>query len=125
MKPWHPSSLASLVSRRFSWKVPLTQSSRSVLRLWPRVRPFRRGLYIALVALLLAAVITLAFPLAVRYLLDAAFVHHDRVMLDRIALGLLAAFAVQAVSSTTSRSTSSRPPVSARLPGCGASSSPA
>ena len=72
-------------------------SPKAVWRLWPRVRPFRRGLYIALAALLLAAVITLAFPLAVRYLLDAAFVHHDRAMLDRIALGLLAAFAVQAV----------------------------
>ena len=66
-------------------------SPKAVWRLWPRVRPFRRGLYIALAALLLAAVITLAFPLAVRYLLDAAFVHHDRAMLDRIALGLLAA----------------------------------
>jgi subfamily B ATP-binding cassette protein MsbA len=61
------------------------------------VRPFRKGLYIATAALLLASVITLAFPLVVRYLLDAAFLKHDRTLLDRIALGLLAGFAVQAV----------------------------
>ncbi|MGH7522787.1 MAG: ABC transporter ATP-binding protein [Gemmatimonadales bacterium] len=59
------------------------------------MRPFRHGLYIAVVALLVAAVITLGFPLAIRYLLDAAFLKHDRSMLDRIALGLLAAFALQ------------------------------
>jgi len=60
------SRLSSLVSRPFRWKAPLTTSPRTVFRLWPRVRPFRHGLYIAIAALLLAAVITLAFPLAVR-----------------------------------------------------------
>jgi ATP-binding cassette, subfamily B, bacterial MsbA len=80
----------SLRSGRLSTPQPL-------LRLWPRVRPFRNGLYIALVALLLASVITLAFPLAVGYLLDAAFVHHDSALLNRIALGLLTLFAIQAV----------------------------
>ncbi len=72
-------------------------SRRSLLRLWPRVRPYRNGLYIALVALLLASVITLAFPLAVGFLLDAAFVHKDGALLNRIALGLLTLFAIQAV----------------------------
>jgi subfamily B ATP-binding cassette protein MsbA len=35
--------------------------------------------------------------MAVRYLLDAAFVNRDRALLDRIALGLVALFCVQAV----------------------------
>ena len=71
-------------------------SPRSLLRLWPRVRPYRRGLYIALVALLLASVITLAFPVAVGILLDAAYQRHDGALLNRIALGLLTLFAIQA-----------------------------
>ncbi len=70
-------------------------SPRSLWRLWPRVRPYRRGLYIALVSLLLASVITLAFPLAVAFLLDAAF-QKNGALLNRIAVGLLAAFAIQA-----------------------------
>jgi subfamily B ATP-binding cassette protein MsbA len=64
-------------------------------RLWPRVRPYRGGLALATVALLLSAAIGLAFPQIVRYLLDAAFLRHDRSLLDRIALLLLALFAVQ------------------------------
>jgi subfamily B ATP-binding cassette protein MsbA len=71
--------------------------SRSLQRLWPRVRPYRGGLYIAAVTLILASVITLAFPVAVKYLLDAAFLHHDRKLLNEIALALLAGFALQAV----------------------------
>ncbi len=71
--------------------------SRALVRLWPRVRPYRGGLYIAAAALILASVITLGFPLAVRYLLDAAFLNHDRTLLNKIALGLLAAFALQAL----------------------------
>jgi ATP-binding cassette, subfamily B, bacterial MsbA len=65
-------------------------------RLWPRVRPYRGGLALATLALLLSAAIGLAFPQIVRYLLDAAFLHHDRPLLDRIALLLLALFAIQA-----------------------------
>ena len=66
-------------------------------RLWPRIRPFRGGLYIACAALLLASVITLAFPAAMGYLVDAADVRHDSSLLNKIAVGLLAAFAVQAI----------------------------
>lgn len=74
-------------------RVPL----RPLLRLWPRVRPYRGGLAIATIALLLASAISLAFPQVVRYLLDAAFERRDRSRLDRIALGMLMMFAVQAV----------------------------
>ena len=51
----------------------------------------------ATVALLFSAAIGLAFPLIVGRLLDAAFVHGSRQLLDRIALVLLGLFAVQAV----------------------------
>jgi ATP-binding cassette, subfamily B, bacterial MsbA len=66
-------------------------------RLWPRVRPYRAGLSLAIVSLLLSAGIGLAFPQIVRYLLDAAFLRHNRALLDRIGLVLFGMFAVQAV----------------------------
>ncbi len=66
-------------------------------RLWPRVRPFRWPLALAMLALCASAAIGLAFPQIVRYLLDAAFLHGDRSLLDRIALLLLGLFIVQAL----------------------------
>ncbi len=71
-------------------------SPGQLARLWPRVRPYRGGLALATIALLASAVIGLAFPQIVRYLLDAAFLRHDRGLLDRIGLLLLVLFAVQA-----------------------------
>jgi len=65
-------------------------------RLWPRVRPYRGGLALATLALLASAGIGLAFPQIVRYLLDAAFLRHDRGLLDPIGVLLLVLFAVQA-----------------------------
>jgi ATP-binding cassette, subfamily B, bacterial MsbA len=64
-------------------------------RLLPRLRPYRGRLAVAAVCLLVAAAVGLAFPLVVRYLLDAAFQTRDRQLLDRIALGLLGLFALQ------------------------------
>ena len=49
------------------------------------------------VLLLVSTAVGLAFPLVVRELLDAAFLAGDQALLDRIAVGLLALFAVQAV----------------------------
>ena len=66
-------------------------------KLWPRVRPFRGMLAGATVALVLSGLASLAFPMVVKYLLDAAFVNRDRELLDRIALGLVALFSFQAV----------------------------
>ena len=57
-----------------------------LVRLWPRVRPYRGMLAGATVALLLSSIASLAFPMVVRYLLDAAFVKRDRAILDRIAV---------------------------------------
>jgi subfamily B ATP-binding cassette protein MsbA len=54
-------------------------------------------LALASLALVAASLISLAFPMVVRYLLDAAFVSRDRALLDRIAIGLVALFSVQAV----------------------------
>jgi subfamily B ATP-binding cassette protein MsbA len=61
------------------------------------VRPYRGGLAIASIALIASSLLALAFPLVVRYLLDAAFVNGNRETLDQIALGLLLLFAVSAV----------------------------
>lgn len=72
-------------------------SPRPLLRLWPRVRPYRGGLVIAITALILSSILALGFPLVVRFLLDAAFVAQDGDLLNRIALGLLLLFAVSAV----------------------------
>ncbi len=59
------------------------------------MRPYRFRLALAAMCLLVAASVGLAFPLVVRYLLDAAFQSRDRALLDRIAMGLLALFALQ------------------------------
>ncbi|HEX6669836.1 MAG TPA: ABC transporter transmembrane domain-containing protein [Gemmatimonadales bacterium] len=68
-----------------------------LVRLWPRVRPYRGQLVLASLALVTSGLLALAFPMAVRYLLDAAFVDRNRALLDRIAIGLVALFSVQAV----------------------------
>jgi subfamily B ATP-binding cassette protein MsbA len=68
---------------------------RPLARLVPRIRPHAGRLAFAGVCLVLAAGAGLAFPLVVRYLLDAAFVDGSPDRLDRIALGLLALFAAQ------------------------------
>ena len=72
-------------------------SPKPLGRLLPRVRPHAAHLAIAFVCLVISAGIGLAFPQVVRYLLDAAFEQNDASNLDRIAIGLLGLFAVQAV----------------------------
>jgi len=74
-------------------------SPRALGWLWPRIRPYRWQLAIATIGLVLSAAIGLAFPQVVRHLLDAAFVQHDRAMLDRIALMLVGLFSIQAIAS--------------------------
>ena len=72
-------------------------SPRPLARLAPFLRPFAGRLLVALVCLLVAAAAGLVFPWVVRELLDAAFRDGSRTRLDRMALGLLAVFAVQGV----------------------------
>jgi ATP-binding cassette, subfamily B, bacterial MsbA len=66
-------------------------------RLLPRVRPYKGALAGAAVLMLFSTAVGLAFPLVVRELLDAAFLAGDGGLLNRIAIGLIALFAVQAV----------------------------
>ncbi len=54
-------------------------------------------LALASLTLTASALLGLAFPMVVRFLLDAAFVQRDRTVLDRIAIGLVILFSVQAV----------------------------
>jgi ATP-binding cassette, subfamily B, bacterial MsbA len=70
-------------------------SPKPLRRLLPRLLPYGGRLTIAAICLLIAAGVGLAFPQIVRHLLDAAFTAHDRRLLDRIAIGLIALFALQ------------------------------
>jgi ATP-binding cassette, subfamily B, bacterial MsbA len=63
----------------------------------PRLRPHTGALSIAAVCLVLSAAVGLAFPRIVQYLLDAAFISGNARGLDRIAIGLLALFAIQGI----------------------------
>ena len=69
----------------------------AVKRLAPRLRPHRKALVGAGICLLLSTAIGLAFPLVVRYLMDAAFVERNASLLGTIALGLLGLFVLQGV----------------------------
>jgi len=100
-----PSPVSSDSKRR-------VRSPKPLGRLLPRIRPYAGRLAVAAICLLVAAGVGLAFPQIVRHLLDAAFRDRDRALLDRIALLLLALFALQGVmnfiqvfllSSTTER----------------------
>ena len=75
---------------------PRLPSPRPLVRLFPRIRPHAGRLAIAGICLLGAGAIGLAFPQVVRHLLDSAFADGGASRLDRIALGLLGLFAVQA-----------------------------
>ena len=72
-------------------------SPRPLGRLLPRIRPYLWRLIIAFLCLVASASIALAFPQIVRHLLDAAFISADATLLNKIALGLVILFAVQAL----------------------------
>jgi len=74
-------------------------SPRDLLRLLAYTRPYRVRLAIALLSLLIAGALGLAFPQVVRMLIDAAFVDRDSHKLNRLALLLVAVFASQAAFS--------------------------
>ncbi|MEP6990574.1 MAG: ABC transporter transmembrane domain-containing protein, partial [bacterium] len=73
------------------------KSPKPLTALVPRLRPYTGQLVVCAVCLLVAAAVGLAFPQVVRKLLDAAFQQHDRHLLDRIAIALVLAFALQGV----------------------------
>ncbi|HVF39021.1 MAG TPA: ABC transporter transmembrane domain-containing protein [Gemmatimonadaceae bacterium] len=72
-------------------------SPKPLGQLLPRIRPHAGRLAGAMFCLLISVGIALAFPQIVRRLLDAAFVSGDGQMLNRIALGLVGLFALQAL----------------------------
>jgi subfamily B ATP-binding cassette protein MsbA len=61
------------------------------------MRPHLGAIVVGGICLVLSAGIGLAFPLIVKYLLDAAFVTRSLSALNRIAAGLLALFLIQAL----------------------------
>ncbi|HXU10139.1 MAG TPA: ABC transporter transmembrane domain-containing protein, partial [Blastocatellia bacterium] len=71
-------------------------SKRDLMRLLSYAKPYRVRLAIALLSLLIAGVLGLAFPQVVRMLIDAAFVERDSSKLNRLALLLVGVFAAQA-----------------------------
>jgi len=76
-------------------------SPRPLGQMLPRVRPHASRIAGAVVCLLISVGIGLAFPQIVKHLLDAAFVQRDSSLLDRIALGLIGLFAIQAALNFT------------------------
>jgi ATP-binding cassette, subfamily B, bacterial MsbA len=82
------------MSRSTSSRAPIS----AFRELLPRLRPHARALAVASVLLLFTSAVFLAFPRAVGYLLDAAFVAGDRDLLDRVALVLLGLFLIQAIA---------------------------
>lgn len=74
-------------------------SPRDLLRLLAYTKPYRARLTIALISLIIASALGLAFPQVVRLLIDAAFVDRDSQALNRLALVLVGLFATQAMFS--------------------------
>ncbi|HYP27985.1 MAG TPA: ABC transporter transmembrane domain-containing protein [Blastocatellia bacterium] len=71
-------------------------SPRDLLRLLAYTKPYRGRLSLALVSLLLAGGLGLAYPQIVRLIIDAAFVERSSEKLNRATLLLVAVFAFQA-----------------------------
>ena len=92
-----PAPFAVSAQRPTPRGTPPVTSPRPLGRLLPRIRPYLWRLVIAFVCLLASASIALAFPQIVRHLLDAAFISADGALLNKIALGLLILFGLQAV----------------------------
>ena len=76
-------------------------SPKPLGQLLPRIRPHASRIAGAVVCLLISVGIGLAFPQIVKHLLDAAFVQRNSSLLDRIALGLIGLFAIQALLNFT------------------------
>jgi ATP-binding cassette, subfamily B, bacterial MsbA len=64
-------------------------------RLLVFVRPYRRRLALALVAIVAGSILGLAGPYALQFLIDAVFNQNDPQLLNRITLTLVAIFAAQ------------------------------
>ncbi len=65
-------------------------------RLLPLVRPYRWALALASLCLVIGAALNLSLPLIMGRMLDSAFSHASRALIDRIAIGLLVLVLLQA-----------------------------
>jgi subfamily B ATP-binding cassette protein MsbA len=74
-------------------------SPRDLLRLLAYAKPYRVRLSIALLSLLIATALGLAFPKGVQRLVDAAFVERNSDELNKLAILLVGLFATQAAFS--------------------------
>ncbi len=78
---------------------PKSRNLRPLLRLTPFLRPYKRQMFFALVALLAAAGATLAVPVAVRRIIDNGFTAENALLVDKYFLAMLAVVAVLALGS--------------------------
>ena len=83
-----------------------SESRRSPEKLWTALRrifalsrPYRVRLYGSLLLLSIGSLVALVVPLGLRELLNAVFEEANRGMLDRLTLGLIVLFLIQAVVS--------------------------
>jgi ATP-binding cassette, subfamily B, bacterial MsbA len=74
-------------------------SPRDLLRLLSYARPYRAHLVLAVISLIIASGLGLAFPQLVRVIIDSAFVERDQGKLNSVVLMLLGLFACQAAFS--------------------------
>ena len=78
---------------------PKSRNLRPLLSLTPFLRPYRRQMVFALIALLAAAGATLAVPVAVRRVIDNGFTADNAALVDKYFLAMLAVVVVLAVGS--------------------------
>ncbi|MCX7348409.1 MAG: ABC transporter transmembrane domain-containing protein [Alphaproteobacteria bacterium] len=78
---------------------PKSRNLRPLLRLTPFLRPYRRQMVFALIALLAAAGATLAVPVAVRRIIDSGFTAENAALVDKYFLAMLAVVVVLAIGS--------------------------
>ncbi|MCA3556390.1 ABC transporter transmembrane domain-containing protein [Aestuariivirga sp.] len=78
---------------------PKSRNFRPLLNLTPFLRPCRRQMVFALMALLTAAGATLAVPVAVRRIIDHGFTAENATLIDKYFLAMLAVVVVLAISS--------------------------
>lgn len=79
---------------------PKGTSLAPILRLWPYIRSHRLLLGGAAVALLLAAGLTLTFPLALRRVIDHGFIAGQESLIEQYFLALVAVVAALAVATS-------------------------
>ncbi len=97
---WGTAGPAIEPNGRLEVAKPKAESKLSLFalrRLAPRLRPHKAALAGAAACLVVSTAAGLAFPLVVRYLMDAAFVSRDLDLLRDVALGLAGLFALQGV----------------------------